>query len=472
MEPRTIDVISNALKASQMARHPLLTDYSSYSVLTTLNQAASVQIQYVETRAKDAIEANSVLTATGTDLDRLVVDRGLTRQPGTAATGTVVFRKSLPADVTITIPIGTRIQVAASDSITVFFATTAVGIIDVGYTSATVAVQAIESGTTSNIPMYSPLTIVGGVLSVERVENVVAFTGGTDQESDDSLRDRYKYATDVNGKATLPLVQQHILDLLSVRECKVYTQSAGEIEIVADSTTNFTTDTDVVIAIEDNIAVGIVSKGKTLATVTIGIITPQIDVIAGGQLHVRVESTYVVANESMSVYYTSTLGQSRTGTLVIPAGSVKGDTIAVTMQATTDYATEVTGFLYSGSHDFTILGGLGTYPYLYLLPRRVLVNVQITIKQTATPDPDLQTKIENSISAFLDAFEIGVDLEFSDLAQWIYSDFATNVDFVGIDQIQQVVITAKNISIVAFGQTISISDDERCDPGNVAVTLA
>ena len=110
LDVRDIDDIKDALKLDQQARHPYLRDYNDYSVLSTINEACAIQVQYVEERSKAAIEANSVWTATGSDLDILVQDRGITRQEGTRATGEVTFRTASPTTVNIVIPIGTLVS--------------------------------------------------------------------------------------------------------------------------------------------------------------------------------------------------------------------------------------------------------------------------------------------------------------------------------------------------------------------------
>lgn len=476
MEIRTLDAIKAALQVYQQNRHPYLRDYSDYSALTTVNESMGVQVQYVEERSKAAIEANSIWLATGSDLDILVADRGITRESGTRATGTVTFRTSTPASIAIFIASGTRTSAISPDGNRVYFETTQDANIDAGYTSVNVPAQAVETGLDGNVAAYSINAITIYIPGVSRVENVAAFSGGTEQEDDEDLRQRYIYATDINGRATLPLMEQHIHDLENVSECQIFTKAPGEIEIVADTSLGTTLDQTVVDCIEENIAAGIVGRGKVLATIDGGVLTPNISVIAAGKLYVRVESALVTPNESLSIIYTSTTGLSRTATLEIPTGSVKGDVVVATMQVPTDLAVQVDGYIYTGSNDYSIIGGLGTYPYLYITPRIVLCNAAIKITQTTTPDPDLDTKVEASIRSYLDNFNIGDSVEFSDLIPYIYMDYdtreTTKDQFVGIEQITSVVITAKGSSISGFGQTIVLESDERIEPGSITITLS
>jgi hypothetical protein len=471
MDVRSIEDIKESLKNTQQARHPYLRDYSDYSVLSTINEAIAIQIQYIEQCAKNAIESNSIWTATGDDLDILVVDRGIERQAGNRSSGILLFRTALPATNTITIPIGTVVSAIGADGNKVYFETVEEGNILPGYVSVTVNAQSIETGEENNVPEYTINNMRDYIKDVARVENTLPFYGGTEEESDTDLRNRYKYATDINGRATLPLMEQHIYDLETVRECQIYQAGPGEIEVIADSEMLTTNDQTVVDCIEANMAVGIVSRGKKLASITSGVIAANIGEIEAGKLIVRVMSPLVSPNESFTIDYTSKTGLSRTALVTVPTGSTAGDIAEVVLQDSDDFVVNVTGCTYVGSSSYDILGGLGEYPHLYLLPRKVLVNVRIGIIQTDTPDPSLQTKVEDSIKAFLDAFYIGDTLEFSDLVMYIYKDFTTGEEFEGIDQITSVIVTANGESINGFGQVIDIDNDQRFDPGTVTATL-
>jgi hypothetical protein len=108
---------------------------------------------------------------------------------------------------------------------------------------------------------------------------------------------------------------------------------------------------------------------------------------------------------------------------------------------------------------------------LYITPRKAPVNVAILMVQTDTPEVDLDYNIEQSITAFLDAYKIGEDLEFSDLIKYIYQDYETSRVFSGIDEIQSCTVNYDGVSISSFGQKIDIEEDQRIDPGTVTVTI-
>jgi len=473
LQVRTIEEIKKELKRHQMVRHPYLRDYSPYSVLSTLNETFAIQVQYIEQRAKEAIEANSVLTAKGANLDRLVADRGIVRQTGTRATGDLLFRAAGVALSDITIPKGTVVSATGQDGTRIFFETIEDGVIEAGDSSVTVPAHAVEPGTQGNVPELAINVMTSYIPGVASVNNPSPFTGGTDEESDDDLRIRYIYATEVTGKATKQLLEQRVYDLETVRECRSFQRIPGAIEFVVDTEKGTEKDMDVVNCIQDNIAVGIISQGKIVATINNGVLTPGVGIVHAGKLFARVESELISTDEHLTILYTNTTDTTdRTATITIPAGSTRGDTFEMQMQDN-DFARVVTGYNYAGDKSYTILAGIGEYPYLYILPRRVTVSVIINIKPTDTPDPDLKNKIQESIRAFLDDFKIGTDLEFSDLLEYIYVDYTSESRerFQGIDQITSVMVSGKGQTIYTFGQVINIDDDERIDPGVITVNF-
>jgi len=469
---RSIEEIKNALRVDQTARHPYLRDYTPLSVLSTLNETYAIQVQYLEQRANAAIESTSVWTASGADLDALVADRGITRQSGLRATGAIRFSTSTPNHPLITIPVGTIVNSISDDGNKIYFETTEEGIIDFGLTNISVDARAVLPGTDGNVPEYSISQMVLYIPGVSRVENLLPFSDGAEGETDEALKERYKYAIDVNGRATLPTLEQKINDLESVRECQIWQKYAGEIETVVDTSLAMTIDTDVIACLRDNMAVGVVSRGKAIAAISLGITTPGIATLEAGKMYIRVESEYIATNELITVGYTNTNGSTTaTALFSVPSGSVKGDVVLSNM-AENQFAVSVDSIIYVGANSYTILGGIGVYPYLYILPKIVITNITINIKTTSVPDPNLKAKVEQSVTDFLETFHIGDDIEFSDVVQYIYQDYTSTAEFVGIDQILSVHINAGGLGISTFGQTIPMSDDQRVKVGNVVANLS
>ena len=120
-------------------------------------------------------------------LDARAEEHAVTRKVATLATGIVRFTGT---DTTV-IPVGTQISntvLLGSPDEPQVFQTSAEGIISGGFVD--VAVAAVTAGTEGNLPANSIDRMVTIVALVTAVDNAVATTGGTDDETDDDLRTR------------------------------------------------------------------------------------------------------------------------------------------------------------------------------------------------------------------------------------------------------------------------------------------
>ncbi len=127
-------------------------------------------------------------TAVGEALDLHAAQRSLTRKSAAPARGEVEFSVTEPAQKSIVIPEGT--VVSTEDTVPVRFATTQECTIKVGSVSAIAEAQALSGGKSGNAAAGKITTIVTALPYVEAVCNRSAFKGGTDDESDESLRRR------------------------------------------------------------------------------------------------------------------------------------------------------------------------------------------------------------------------------------------------------------------------------------------
>lgn len=131
----------------------------------------------------------------GSDLDAFVSLFGFARKTGSAATGLVTFYVSNPTTTDIYIPAGTNVSTSTSSVITgaiVFVATSATTIL-AGTDSATATVQAVNVGTSGNVPAGTITTYAGtSTTQISFVNNDVATSNGIDPETDEELRLRFK----------------------------------------------------------------------------------------------------------------------------------------------------------------------------------------------------------------------------------------------------------------------------------------
>lgn len=126
---------------------------------------------------------------TEADLDNFVQLFGLSRIPARRAIGTITVTRAGAATSLVSIPVHSQFSNAESTPAVV--QTIVAAWMDVGETSVVIPVQAVEAGPDGNIPpgtLYplSPLD------SVATVVNPAALTGGSVQETDTQLRERWK----------------------------------------------------------------------------------------------------------------------------------------------------------------------------------------------------------------------------------------------------------------------------------------
>ena len=137
-------------------------------------------------------------TAVGEYLDAHAAQRGLSRKGATYATGQVIFSAAAEEHEDILIPAGT---VVCTVSEPLRFVTDSDAVLSAGIQNVMVKVTAAQSGSASNVAVGRIGVIVTPVLGIGAVKNSMKFSGGTDDESDESLRNRIidSYQNITNG---------------------------------------------------------------------------------------------------------------------------------------------------------------------------------------------------------------------------------------------------------------------------------
>ncbi|EMA5904817.1 baseplate J/gp47 family protein, partial [Salmonella enterica] len=124
----------------------------------------------------------------------------LTRKDATRATGNITFIKASP-DTSVTVPAGTVIQTERINGVIYAVKTTQQVVIPAGTAQAPVSATATDSGTAFNLaPGYYQILpeAVDGIAAVRNDDNWLT-TPGSDQESDDELKDRCRNQFNLAG---------------------------------------------------------------------------------------------------------------------------------------------------------------------------------------------------------------------------------------------------------------------------------
>lgn len=151
--------------------------------------AATVADAYVDNQLQTY--TYDIDSKTDADLDSFCQLFGIARLPAKRASGTVTFTRGTDnTDSIVFIPI--NYQITSSTDTGIIFQTVTGATMDVGVTSVSVPVQAVDAGPAGNIGPNLINNMSGPITGVASVTNLSATSGGTDQETDSALRARWK----------------------------------------------------------------------------------------------------------------------------------------------------------------------------------------------------------------------------------------------------------------------------------------
>lgn len=185
--------------------------FSSGDPLLALWQSVSVQLDFLQAQIQLVLALSRAQTSVGADLDTWFAQFGFTRLPANYATGGESFIRLTPAASPITIPVGVIVQtvgggiqyeVVADTTQSTYSATAGGYILQTGQLSLTATVEALVSGSASNL-LANQLTQFGSsVPGIDQVTNPAPITNGVDAESDAAFRARFVLFLATLAKAT------------------------------------------------------------------------------------------------------------------------------------------------------------------------------------------------------------------------------------------------------------------------------
>lgn len=478
MSVPTIDELTQEIEDIQA---DLLPDQKSMDKLTLhyiANRTWATQLRDCYLHIEEVLQTIDFLRASGEDLEQLVLHAlPAGRRLGDFATGYITFKTDYPAVDPIIIPVGTVCYAILETGEKVKFHVTEEVVIDVMESEATAACIALERGTGYNVAAYAIRQIENYVFEVTTCENRLAVTGGTEDESDADLIQRYYDAIAAPGKATDFMLNRALDNLEGIKEVKIENYGQGDIGVVVDYTEGIEdVSTEITDCLKENMAGGIHARGCLCATIDGASSVVTTNDCYGGLIFVRPRN-HVAAEDTFSLtYYDMTL-TSETATVTIPAGTHRGDMVAAVMSSPTSRAKRIETVTPSGNNSYDVLIGMGIPDYLYNLPELISTNVTATIYLTDTPELGLIGSIEASVASFIDALKIGERIEFSDIQRFMFNKFDPTQDdnigrtFLGIDEIVTLTIEAGGDIISEVGQRLIIEEDGRFEPGTISVTL-
>jgi hypothetical protein len=189
----TYDELYAAGSTEALARNPNLTDRRPGSAMDAVIGVGATLADESIRIGLQGFKAVFFDTATGADLDALVLDRtGLTRNAASFAVGAVTFTRSQIIGI-VEVPAGTRVAAVDADGAQYVFATVAASQFVSGAATVSVPVEASVSGPESNVAAYAITRLLDALSDPEvTATNPTRTAGGDVAESDDRLRARVR----------------------------------------------------------------------------------------------------------------------------------------------------------------------------------------------------------------------------------------------------------------------------------------
>ncbi|MDG6938115.1 MAG: baseplate J/gp47 family protein, partial [Nitrososphaerota archaeon] len=192
MAIRTPQEISLRMRQALFAQDKAVSSEVGTLVRKLMDASAEVQAEgdvqnYVQSYSYD-IDAKS-----GSELDAFLERFGFRRQPGTYASGAATFSRTTPADQDYIIPKGTQVYMqGSSGTLPQYFQTASQVVLQAGTMSVDAPAVAMVVGQAGNVAAGKVQYMNPSVGGVTSVTNRLAFTGGSDPETDNDFRARYK----------------------------------------------------------------------------------------------------------------------------------------------------------------------------------------------------------------------------------------------------------------------------------------
>ncbi|MFT8336191.1 MAG: baseplate J/gp47 family protein [Acetobacter orientalis] len=212
--------LSNAVAAAQGAC-PALLDLGVGTPGRAMLESVSGVGLWFQFIALQILSRTRLATSIGADADSFVADFGLSREPGTAATGVVRFTSFTPDNQSATIVVGTPVKTASNiiydvveDSTNSAWSTADGAYVrPAGVTSVTLPVKCETTGTAGNVAAGAICLLGSAISGIDTVTNDAALTNGSAGETDAALRTRFVSYINSRSKATLSAIENAITEV-------------------------------------------------------------------------------------------------------------------------------------------------------------------------------------------------------------------------------------------------------------------
>ncbi len=190
--------VSTAVTTAQASCSQLL-DVSIGSPVRALMESVGGVGLWLQYLVLQSLLRTRLSTSTGSDCDSFVYDFGMSRLPGTAATGVVTFTSFLASDQSAVVPPGVIVRTVGGISFAVTqdqtlptWSASAGGYVrEAGVSTLSVPVACQVVGASGNVSVGAICLMGTAVAGLDTVTNNAPFLNGSDQETDSQLRARF-----------------------------------------------------------------------------------------------------------------------------------------------------------------------------------------------------------------------------------------------------------------------------------------
>ena len=203
-------ILSDQVKTVQGFATELI-DLTVGSTLRAILEANAGVVLWLQSLILDLLLKTRLSTSTGQDVDTFVADYGLPlRLAGNKSVGQITFARFTASQSTL-VPVGTSVQSADGTRNFIVIADTQ----NINYSpqnngylvqdnalSIAVPAQCTEFGFAGNLLAGTITTLTQTISGIDTVNNLAAFVGGQDQETDDQVKSRFLLYIASLSKAT------------------------------------------------------------------------------------------------------------------------------------------------------------------------------------------------------------------------------------------------------------------------------
>lgn len=199
------------------------------SVIRTIIESLLAEVDIQNYTVGQIYKAMNIDTSTGKDLDAIVSILGVTRKPATYAEGTVIFGRSDIYNTDIAIQYAQMVSTKKdnnSGNTHEFIVIDDDAKLKAGDLQATVNIRATEPGHIF-LPVNTITIMNTPIIGIEYVTNLIEFNGGSNEETDEELRERAKHALAGLGKGTNVALRSAIMSIDGVIDAVVLDMNRG-----------------------------------------------------------------------------------------------------------------------------------------------------------------------------------------------------------------------------------------------------